>query len=291
VSCPRANDCVAVGGSPSAPLVERWNGRAWEIQPAPSPAGAQSSSLAAVSCVKPKACTAVGSYTPSRPPLAQATLAERWNGRVWEIQPTPNATGAQSSSLDGVSCPNRHVCTAVGHSFTNSIPYGVLSTLAERWNGRRWEIQATPNPTDAHDTQLYGVSCPKRRVCTAVGTSISAIQTTLAESWSGATWAIEPSPNPPQGTGVIESSLFGVSCPTRRACTAVGDSTVSGPNGVPGVLAERFDGTTWQIQPISLMASFPFLAGVSCSTVSACMAVGGEGFRFFGATLAETWAP
>jgi hypothetical protein len=94
-----------------------------------------------VSCTSASACTAVGSYTNSAG--TSVALAERWNGKAWTIQKTPNPSGAQGNSLAGASC-RCGICTAVG-SYTNSA--GTQVTLAERWTGKVWVIQKTPNPT------------------------------------------------------------------------------------------------------------------------------------------------
>jgi hypothetical protein len=84
------------------------------------------------------------------------------------------------------------------------------------------------------------------------------------------------------------SSLNGVSCASASACTAVGDYN----NGTTGVtLAERWTGTTWSIQhtPNPTGASFILMTGVSCTSASACTAVGGYNNRTAGVTLAERW--
>jgi hypothetical protein len=62
------------------------------------------------------------------------TLAERWNGSGWEIQPTPNPAGATDLNLAGVSCPTRRACTAVGTYFTGT---GIQLTLAEGFSSKR----------------------------------------------------------------------------------------------------------------------------------------------------------
>jgi hypothetical protein len=99
--------------------------------------------------------------------------------------------------------------------------------------------------------------------------------------------ALRCSASPARAQRAVDNTLFADCCATRRACTAVGNSTSpSAP-----LLAERFDGTTWQLQPIVLSATFPFLAGVSCPTVRVCLAVGGSGFRTIGAPLVERWSP
>jgi hypothetical protein len=68
--------------------------------------------LAAVTCTSASACTAVGTYTASSG--KGVTLAERWNGKSWKIQSSPNLAGALLSQLVGVACTSATSCTAVG---------------------------------------------------------------------------------------------------------------------------------------------------------------------------------
>ena len=91
VSCPTLTTCIAVGSETnvsftSSTLAEEWTGTNWTIEPTPD-AGSpdtQYQDLAAVSCTSPIACTAVGETD-----FPTETLAERWNGVDWTIQPTP----------------------------------------------------------------------------------------------------------------------------------------------------------------------------------------------------------
>jgi hypothetical protein len=233
VTCTAANSCVAVGtyltSGPQVTLAERWNGTSWAIQSTPNPTGAVGSALSTVSCAVAGACTAVGSYVKSG---ARLTLAERWNGTSWAIQSTPNPTGATFNSIGGVSCTAASACTASG-TYTNSS--GTQMTLAERWNGSSWAIQATPNPSGAKSSSLGGVSCTAASACTASGTytNSSGTQLTLAESWNGTTWAIQATPSPTGGTGSV---LDSVSCTASSTCTAVGFYTNS--SGARLTLAE-----------------------------------------------------
>jgi hypothetical protein len=72
--------------------------------------------------------------------------------------------------------------------------------------------------------------------CTATGyyEKTSGSHDTLAEQWNGKSWTIQSTPNP---TGAGGSFLYGISCSSASACTAIGGSTGTGP-GVP--LAERY---------------------------------------------------
>ncbi len=147
VSCPSATACMAVGGydanasSMGVTLAERWNGSAWAVQPTPIRRGSIGSGLAGVSCTSATACEAVGAYEDSS--HADFTLAERWNGSAWHLQPTPNRAGSTGSDLTSVSCPSATACTAVGY-YTNA--KNVQATLAETWNGSAWSVQTTPYP-------------------------------------------------------------------------------------------------------------------------------------------------
>ena len=238
----------------------------WAVQSTPNPS--QSSGLLGVSCSSGTACTAVGSYVNSA--AVSVTLAEHWNGTKWTVQSTPNPSGAQYSQLLGVSCSSGTACTAVG-SYENSS--AVFVTLAEHWNGTKWTVQSTPNPSGARYSELEGVSCSSGTACTAVGDYVNSarVDVTLAEHGSYTKWTIQSTPNP---SGAQSSDLLGVSCSSGTACTAVGDYVNSAAVAV--TLAERWNGTKWTVQstPNPSGAQFSVLVGVSCSSGTACTAVG-----------------
>ena len=274
VSCTSARACTAVGASGARTLAERWNGARWRIQPTPNPPQG-GGFLSGVSCTSTRACIAVGGSTSRR--RAPVTLAERWNGTRWTIQPTPNPPQG-GGGLFGVSCISARACTAVGASNAG--------TLAERWNGTRWRIQPTPTPAGASSAFLNGVACTSPMACTAVGgySNSTGASQTLAEWWDGTAWRRQATPNP-AGT----SALFGVACASGRACTAVGLSSAA---QTPAAVAERWNGSAWKVQaapnPPGAASSISF--GVSCTSPSGCIAVGGSTSRKRAPlTLAERW--
>ena len=290
VSCTSPSACTAVGGfghgTASAPLAERWNGTKWAIQRTPKRAGATFSALFGVSCTSPTACIAVG-YS-SRSGVA-AALAEQWNGTKWAILRTPRPAGAKDTQLFGISCTSRTACTAVGNS-----NYG--RSLAERWNGKKWTIQPTPKPAGKiyRLTFFNSVSCTSSTVCTAVGESDTGLpfkgkNTTylaLAEQWNGKKWRIQQTPRAPAPT---ERFLYGVSCQSRTVCTGVGDTFLATAMDV--VLAERWNGTKWTVQPAPTLAGgFPAeFGGVSCASAAACTAVGASSHSANFILVAENW--
>src|SRR5437763_1437679 len=195
----------------------------------------------------------------------------------WSIQHTPNPPAQQQGSgLGGVSCSSGRACTATGNSVHTVNTSGIkFTTLAERWNGTKWSIKRTPNPTGAMTSLLPDVSCSSGRACTAVGSYLThnkAKTSTLAERWNGTRWSIQHTPNPP---GPSRSLLTGVPSSSTRRCSAVGHALNTNNTKVT-TLAERWNGTRWLIQhtPKPTGAHSPGLNSVSCFSRSACTAVG-----------------
>jgi subtilisin family serine protease len=116
VSCV-GTTCKAVGGwqpgiSNQYNLVQHWNGSAWSLETSPS--NGQASVLQSVWCSTSTSCTAVGNFRTTVTSPIQ-TVAMRWNGTQWAIEPTPNPSGATFSALVGVSClATSDTCRGVG---------------------------------------------------------------------------------------------------------------------------------------------------------------------------------
>jgi hypothetical protein len=180
------------------------------------------------------------------------TLAERWNGKNWQIVPTFKPTGL-GSFLNGVACTSSSACTAAGSS-------SLVTTLAERWNGTRWQVQATPNPPGGGNIFLTSVACPTATACTAFGLNLTSTgPLTLAERWNGQGWAIQPTPVIPTG----DIGIPGVACPTVTSCFAVARYL---NNGDPSLtLAEQWTGTPGSSSATGNPAALGG-AGLACAT-------------------------
>jgi hypothetical protein len=341
VSCTSATECVVVGYYYStsagvyATFPEKWNGSEWSIQGMTNPSGAKGSYLRQVSCTSSTACTAVGEYVNSTG--TTQTLAQRWNGTEWNLQTPPNPSGAQESVLNGVSCTSSTECKAIGWYKNEK---GITTHLAQKWNGTEWLVQSAPGqvglaksvmshvscsgstscmavgyyvnssggygaqaetwsgtewaihnpsvPTGATLSTVQNVSCTSSTFCVGVGHFVNSSGTTvtLAEKWNGTEWSIQSSPNPSEARA---SFLWGVSCSSSTACTAVGEYTNSSGVNVP--LAERWNGTEWVIQttPNPSGSTATSLQNVSCPTASTCMAVGYYNDSSGWHQLAERW--
>ncbi|TMB93152.1 MAG: hypothetical protein E6J45_00420 [Chloroflexi bacterium] len=289
VACPSTTQCTAVGSYKNSSNVtvttaQQWNGSSWAIQSTPNPAGALGSALLRVACTSASACTAVGYDNNSA--NVTVTLAERWNGSSWVVQATPNPAGAKSSVLNGVACTSSTQCTAVGNYVSSA---GTTLPLAESWNGSAWSVQSVPVPSGALSGVLSGVACTSTSACTAVGNYASSTgkRNTLAERWNGSAWSVQSTPNP---SGAKSSQLVSVACASSTVCTAVGSSVNSA--GTTVTLAERWSGNSWSVQstPNPSGAQSSVLAGVSCSSTTACTGVGSSvNSAGVQVTLAERW--
>jgi hypothetical protein len=164
---------------------------------------------------------------------------------------------------------------------------GVELTLAESWNGAAGANVSAPNPKGSTGTYPASVSCSATAVCASVGYFQGASASLgLAEGWNGTAWAVHPTPNPAAGDS---DYLAGVSCTSASACVAVGDSQNSA--GLTTALSEAWNGKAWATVKAAAPtgASSAVLSWVSCSSPSACTAVGNYQKGSNTLTLAERW--
>src|SRR5215472_11577223 len=80
----------------------------------------------------------------------------------------------------------------------------------------------------------------------------------LVPAGAASAWSIVPSPSAPAPT----DELAGVSCLSATSCIAVGDQV--GANGVNRTLVERWNGTSWSVQPSASVVAPSILTAVSC---------------------------
>jgi len=280
-----ASVCTAVGkkttSGVSTPLGELWNGSSWSVQSAATPAGATESELRSNYCASSTSCLAVGSYASA---AGRFALAEVWNGREWALQSAANPAGATETRLNGVSCSATSACTAAGYAVVAS----VRSAIAERWNGSTWSVQAVPLPAGATASEFEGVGCRSATFCMAAGRYVERSGRTwaLSASWDGTAWTVRTVPIP---TGATRTVLLDVSCTGTARCTAVGGYTESG--GIQRTFAVRWNESEWAVQttPNPAGSENSVLQNVSCSSSTACIAVGDWRSAGTWVTLSEAW--
>ena len=260
ISCVSVSACTAVGAVVSTSLspardalAVTWNGHVWTS--VPTPAVGTNAQLFGVSCTSTNFCVGVGTDD------AGARI-EQWDGTTWSIAAVPASAGAQ---LSGVSCASPAFCVATGSTGTSASS----AALIEQWDGTSWSVATTPAGTS---TSLTGVSCPSTSFCVAVGGQDAVADQTLVEQWDGTSWSTVPSPNP----GTASNALSGVSCIGPSFCAAVGYQMTGSPfvQSDQRSLAELWDGHTWRAASPGDPAGSG-LGSVSCTSSSACTAVGG----------------
>jgi hypothetical protein len=277
VSCVGPEFCIAAGAStkPKAerPLIERWDGTSWTIQPVPFSRKWPDMEPRSVSCTAVDACTAVGIklFSPSAYP---EPFVMRWDGQRWTYhggEPPSTAGG----TLEGISCVAPDTCEATGgHTWQESGSFHGTD-FALGWDGERWSYQPQPNPGDLQKVYESRISCSSSAACTAVGEwNASHRFRPLVQRWDGTSWARQQLPNPPGG--FVDTELGGISCPSDSACTAVGYWSTTHKDNPAFPLAYGWDGSTWTLQS---MRDVPHSKGtyfysVDCMAPSTCMAVG-----------------
>ncbi len=291
VTCVNAADCWAVGAQMAdtdsdkvpVPLAEHWNGSVWSVVPLPSTFGI----LFSVTCTGASDCWAAGTtVSDDNQSNPLNGFVDHWNGSSWSPVPTV-PSGQKFDQFNSVTCSSASDCWAVGFAGPNQLQNNFLPNVApnvagaqafiEHWNGADWNIVPAPAATAPDGTYLADVTCSSPSECLAVGATMGADgnpSTTLVDRWNGADWSTSPSPNPDNPADVLTD----VTCLGTSDCWAVGASGVhSGPNsnGIqPNPFVERWNGSTWSVDPSPNVTAFGYLASVSCIVRNGCFAAG-----------------
>jgi alpha-tubulin suppressor-like RCC1 family protein len=236
---------ISAGGASSAAVVAAAAPAAptpvpsiWQAEATVNPQATHltNSTLAAVSASGPSDAWAVGSHTDTK--AFGHPLAEHRVSGTWTQVPVPQPAG-QQASLAGVDDLSPGNAWAVGTR-------GGL-TLIEHWNGTRWSIVPSPNPTTGtpgdSDT-LTAISGTGANDLWATGWDANEATNTiqlLFEHWNGTTWTAVTSPTP------IGSFQFasGITAISPSNVWAVGKDETRGAK----TLSAHWNGTAWSIVP------------------------------------------
>jgi hypothetical protein len=232
---------------------------AWSQQPLQLPPSffseADSGQLTGVSCTSWNACSAVGDGDGAGP------LVERWDGKAWSLQSVAMVDGG-FPGLSSISCGSSRSCFAVGTEGTGSYSN---TAIVERWNGSAWSFQ--PTGSQFPEGELWAVSCSSPVACMATGDD-NDDGSPEAGRWNGRAWS-------GQTTGF---DAGGLSCVSRNVCGFVGAPFQTTQPAVCAVAGFWTHGR-WS-QNLALpcgnhsRVTPPRLSAVSCTSASACTAVG-----------------
>lgn len=222
------------------------------------------------SCTSTSFCMAIGAYR-----FGTRGLSETFNGSSWITESVPKPTIKDHVIFaNEVSCASPSDCVFVGQHYNSPT---APAQLAEFWNGTRWRIIASSNPGHTSASGLQDVSCPSTTFCMAVGAAnVGRRFHATAYTWTNQTTLTKV--NVPAPSHARTSSLAGLSCYSATDCMAVGDYTNLAGLIVP-YAAKWHIGTGWKLLRLpgvrGRRSTFP--EGVSCPSVSQCVAVGVAG--------------
>lgn len=240
------------------------------------------SSLALVATAPTLAGAAQSPHGLTSPPTVTAS--------TFQHTPSVDAPNTGNFTPYDVSCATSTFCVDVGYSYNGSGAVPLMQT----WNGSSWSPVNLPTPAGLLNDSLGGVSCVSASFCEAVGyyrVTGSTPSVPVALVWNGSTWANQIVPLP---SGQTSEVLDGVSCLSTTWCLATG-SAYTGSFFAGQATSALWNGTNWTIVataalPPALTGDFSYLNGVSCTTASWCMAVGGAfNGSFQGPDLKEVW--
>jgi len=177
-------------------------------------------------------------------------------GVTWSAEAV---TVADPTDLDGVACPDRRHCMAVGNADQGGPILGTVLVTAD--GGQTW--QPVGSPTGAVD--VAAVQCFSATACIVLASDGSSIWSASTMD-GGQVW---------QRTGSLPPGFGGVSnlsCLTTTACVTVGYTTTAPGQGTGAIAVTNDGGTTWTAATIP--AGVGKLHGVSCTGIADCVAVG-----------------
>ena len=230
VSAPSDGEAWAVGsttptdGGAAQPLIEHWDGTAWQVVPGPAVDGA---ALDGVWSTGTADAWAVGTAD-GRP------LAWHWDGSVWSALPSPEAFGLPALSAVAGTGPDD--VWAVGTVGAAPQRRGVL----EHWDGTRWQVSATP---PGADVSVVSVRALGPGDVWAVGqyTPGAGASQPYALHWDGRSW--HGTAFPGMGPGINRLNDVVPMSPQDVWLVGGRGATVLGGSGRPAV--EHWDGTAW----------------------------------------------
>jgi len=332
ISCTSGTSCVAVGMYSDVlnfryGLIDTLSGGKWTALAAPEPpldglgAGRgtddnaeQAAELAAVTCLSPSYCVAVGRYQDAKG--VSWALADEFTGRGWapEAPAEPDAAQTVTKSpvavtssgygfLSSVSCAAPGQCAAVGaFAKPSQQRYGLLDYLSDR----KWSAVSAPEPlrdasgagagsvASGPDATLSAVACSSVESCVSVGNYMDSDDrpTGLVDVLAGGSWEALDIPEPgvdslggvpgSDVTGEAGASLTSASCQERGICVGAGTYNDSIGNSVG--LIDQYSSGSWRAVAAPA-PNGPFqlgitdreavtVTGVACSPDGTCALVG-----------------
>jgi len=231
IDCPTTTSCVAVGSLESTTSLYAFeiteSGSVWGppgalVPLADDPYG---SNALDVTCPSAGNCVAAGWVATSQPAynFSSTGLIAVQHGSSWSVEPPPTSPFVHPTnvSVDDVSCPAIHECTAVGEDYLSTDQYGsfehsfVIDESATGWSGLY--TLANDRLTDPYTPPNVACSAPHR--CIVAGTTYlyGDNQGTYVQFGNDGVWSDALYPMP-RLDGDFDSTVRSLSCTTNGFC-------------------------------------------------------------------------
>jgi len=198
--------------------------------------------------------------------------ALHWDGTKWNIVPMPTPEGSEGHSLYGIEAIAANDVWAVGYHAKSGA--GSLP-LIEHWDGTQWRVIPNPAPNIewAKAMQLRAVSAVSRDDVWAVGDYLDGGSTSglLIMHWDGKQWSLSQTPQE------LNGSLLGVAAVSANDVWAVGVASNKAPDSDSGqtrALIMHWDGSQWSVMPEPNIPGEKYLSGVAAVSANDVWAVG-----------------
>lgn len=176
-----------VEGEPAQTLIARWDGKAWQQVPSPSP-GTLSSRLTAVTAIAADDAWAVGQFRDATDAKVEKSLVLHWDGVSWSQVASPNP-GAVRTTLLAVDAVGPGEFWAVGYTLDTVTddpdPDDLLHPVALYSNGGAWRVLRSTKATATEFTGVVAVG--PRDVVVSGYQLVAGNETANIEEWNGGT--------------------------------------------------------------------------------------------------------
>jgi hypothetical protein len=173
----------------SAPLVERWDGRAWKVSATPD---SGTTELQALDGTSSGDIWAVGQSVSTSD--GHQSFVIHWDGRAWSVVPTPKLPF--DNYLNDVAVVGPTDVWAAGYSITRSQD---IQPHYLHWDGSAWARVPSPHLPSTYNFIQGLVAVSTSDVWAAGHRAVNGQVVSLVEHWDGVGWRIDPTPSRPGG--------------------------------------------------------------------------------------------
>jgi hypothetical protein len=156
----------------------------------------------------------------------------------WQIIASPNGS-RQVNELHSVSALAENDVWAVGVSYNTERTLG--STLIEHWNGSRWSVVPSPNPSSTLNV-LNAVAAVSANDVWAVGIAPTGSDPILIVHWNGNVWSVVPNPT----SNMPLNNLAALAVVSANDVWAVGTGLIGDEDATTTL---HWNGTAWSVIP------------------------------------------